>query len=263
MQDRIHIENAIKQYESALDTRILGRKFILLDEIDSTNAYIRRVESDDQCEGMAVAAMHQNSGRGRLGRSWLSEGYGLYLSVAVFLNSSLLPGLPIAAACAVTDAFESLGMEGAGIKWPNDIIISGKKVCGILCQAWGRRAAVGIGVNICQSSEVFQKAELPNAASLSMLGYDVDRWTTAAKIVTALEKHVGCLEKNNFEETLICYRTRCVSIGREVIASGANGEVHGTAVDIDGNGSLVIDTGSEKVHVSSGEVRLRTPYGYL
>lgn len=263
MQDRIYIENAVKSYYSSLESREMGQKFVLLDEVDSTSAYIRRIETDGECRGTVCAALRQTEGRGRLGRSWLSEGEGLYLSAAAFAKSADLARLPLAAACAVSEAFRKLGIAGAGIKWPNDIILSGKKVCGILCQAWGERAAIGIGVNISQSRAAFEQAQLPNAASLAMLGFETDMWTLAAVIVTELERYCDMINAGEFAPLLELYRESCISLGREVVASGASGEIRGTASDIAPDGSLVIETDGGRVSVSSGEVKLRTVKGYI
>ena len=260
MSDRICIEKAREKYFSALDTKVLGQNFLLLEETDSTNACIRRTE---QAQGLAVVALRQSAGRGRLGRVWESEGDGLYLSFAVITAAENLTKLPLAAAVAAVEALEDAGIDGAGIKWPNDILISGKKIAGILCQAWGNKAAVGIGVNVGQSADFFKNAGLPNGASLAMLGYEADMWTLAGRIITNAERCISLIESGNYDHLLKKYRRLCLSLGREVEAIGAAETVRGIASDVDESGRLVIDTEKGRISVDSGEVKLRTPKGYI
>ena len=263
MPDRVYLENARRAYFSALESENLGRRFLIFDELDSTNAFIRRIASDWEARGLAVAALRQSEGRGRLGRSWESGGKGLYFSFAVFTAAENLPKLPLAAAAAAADALEKLGVPGAGIKWPNDIILSGKKIAGILCQAWGDRACVGVGVNIAQDAEIFAQAGLEHASSLALLGFDIDMWTLAAGIVSAADRRIAQIENGGYEELLSDYRRRCVSIGRDVTAIKADRTLSGRAVDIDGEGRLVIETSCGRIAVDSGEVKLRTKDGYV
>ena len=263
MPDRVYIESARRAYYDALESESLGRRFLIFDELDSTSAYIRRIASDEEARGLAAAALRQSEGRGRLGRSWESGGNGLYLSFAVFTAAENLTRLPLAAAAAATDALEKLGVSGTGIKWPNDIILSGKKIAGILCQAWGSRACVGIGVNIAQDAETFARTGLEHASSLALLGFDIDMWTLAAGIISAADRRISQLESGRYDELLSDYRRRCISIGREVMAMKADRMLSGRAVDVDSDGRLVIETPCGKISVDSGEVKLRTKDGYV
>ncbi len=262
MPDPIFLESAYAQYTAALETQKLGRRFVLLDEVDSTNAYIRRAADDQAVQGLAVAALRQSAGRGRLGRSWASDGGGLYFSFAALTPPAMLPRLPLAAAVAVIMAFDELGVCGACIKWPNDILVSGKKLVGILCQSWGERVAAGIGVNIAQHARDFAAAGLPNAASLAMLGIEADPWRLMARILTYAERCMALAQKD-MTAFLDAYRRRCVSLGRALVASGARGELHGVGVDIDEEGRLLLQTPEGLIAVSSGEVKLRGTAGYI
>ena len=262
MSDHVLL-TAREAYAAALESNTLGQNFILLDETDSTNTRIRELESDDLAAHTAVSALRQTAGRGRLGRSWESEGGGLYLSFGVVTDPQNFAKLPLMAAGAVIAALDEAGIRDAGIKWPNDIIASNKKICGILCQAWGRRAAVGIGVNISQTADEFARADLPNAASLAMLGYTVDRWTLAARILTHADRIWAKIESGAFSQVLDDYRRRCISIGRDLIAIAPDREIHGVGTDVDEEGRLVLKTADGFYHVESGEVKLRSTHGYI
>lgn len=262
MPDPVFLESARAQYTGALETRKLGKCFVLLDEVDSTNAYIRRAADAQAAQGLAVAALRQSAGRGRLGRSWASNGGGLYFSFAVQTPPEMLPRLPLAAALAVLMAFDELGVPDAWIKWPNDILASEKKLVGILCQCWGERAAVGIGVNIGQSEQDFAAAGLPNAASLAMLGIAAEPWRLMARILTHAERCIA-LAREDIAALLNTYRSRCISLGRALVASGAQGEIHGVGVDIDEEGRLILKTAQGLKAVASGEVKLRGADGYI
>lgn len=249
-------------YFSVLDTKTLGQNFLLLEETDSTNACIKRTQLEE-AQGLAVAALRQSAGRGRLGRVWESEGDGLYLSFAVITAAENLTKLPLATAVAAAKALEDAGINGAGIKWPNDILISDKKIAGILCQAWGNKAAVGIGVNIGQSAGFFENMGLPNGASLAMLGYKTDMWMLAGRIITNAERCISLIESGNYDFLLKKYRRLCLSLGSKVEAIGVAETVRGIATDVDESGRLVIDTPKGRISVDSGEVKLRTPQGYI
>ena len=263
MRTEILLEEAQTRYFAALETETLGQKFSIFPEIDSTNAYLLSLPEKD-AENRLCVSLVQTAGRGRLGRSWASEGGGLYFSFCVRAQTQeMLLLLPLAAANAVCDAFAEAGIADAGIKWPNDIILSGKKLVGILCQSRGTRAVAGIGVNISQSAEDFARADLPNAASLAMLGYFPDRWALCARIASHAERYVAQILHGQEEALLASYRARCISIGRELIATSAKGEIRGVGADIDEKGRLILETGKGRVAVDSGEVKLRAANGYI
>ncbi len=262
MRADVLLKEAQARYLAALETKTLGKSFRIFGEIDSTNAYL--FSRGAEAENMTCAALRQSAGRGRLGRSWASEGGGLYFSFCVKAETrDMLLLLPLAAACAVLDAFLDFGIEGAGVKWPNDILIGDKKLVGILCQSRAGFAVAGIGVNIAQTKADFDRAALPNAASLAMQGYDPDRWALCARIVTHAEKRIALVRDGESEKLLELYRTQCISLGRSLIAERADGEIRGVGADIDEKGRLVLETDAGRIAVDSGEVKVRGENGYI
>ena len=237
---------------------------VFLDEVDSTNNYIKSHlgELSDFC---AVTAKKQTAGRGRRGHGWVTDG-GM-LPVSFLLKDpperdTLTARVGLAVCRAIEEA---CGTLKAAIKWPNDIIAGGFKVCGILCESvyFGDCANViaGIGVNISQSAEHFKAAELPHAASLVMIaGKAPDRDELLKVMTEKLKKYVAMQFAECYDE----YKARVLNLGREVKLVSADGsERVAVAVDIAPNGFLVCEDGSGKFEVSSGEVSVRGLDGYL
>lgn len=257
----------IKEYLSALRTRELGRGLELFDTLDSTNAYLKREHTAGRAPaGAAAIALTQTAGRGRLGRTWESiPGAGLYFSLlAPQIPMERLSLVPVAVGVAATDALQEIAGVSAGIKWPNDLIVSDRKLSGILCEGVLGRAVCGIGVNLLQDAAFFARAELPHGTSLLMeTGRSISAPHLAAEIVNQLEPWLDQLTAGKIDPLIDRFRANCVSIGREVRAISPTGELAGIAVDVDAEGRLVIEHADGRTAVSAGEVQLRTVRGYL
>jgi BirA family biotin operon repressor/biotin-[acetyl-CoA-carboxylase] ligase len=156
--------------EWRLDTRRVGRRVLHFDRVDSTNAQAAARAHDPANDGLVLLADEQTAGRGRLGRTWQSwPGMGVLLSVLLFPPPPLRRPAVLTAWAAVSvceTIHSSTGMQ-AQIKWPNDILLSGRKVCGILIEQ-GAGTVVGIGLNVNQSADIFVEAGLVQAGSLSV-----------------------------------------------------------------------------------------------
>ena len=256
-----------KQYETALATHTLGRALEWYDEVDSTNTQAkRRLAAGAAADGLAVTAFSQTAGRGRLGHTWENAaGAGLYVSfVTQALPATLLPLVPVACGVAVAELLrESAGCE-AGVKWPNDIIVREHKIAGILCEGVNGRGICGIGINLLQDEAYFARAGLPYGTSLLLeTGRAPETALLAAGLANHLEPWLDSLERDGGTALLAALRVCCISLGREVRAISPQGELCGRAVDLDGEGRLVIETAAGRTAVSAGEVRLRTARGYL
>ena len=219
------------------------------DEIDSTNLELaRQVEAGAQ-DFSAVIAASQTSGQGRLGRNWSSPpGASLSLSILVPKTFPEPGWLTLLAALSVKRALEELGVVEPGIKWPNDLHVQGRKVCGILAQLLpSGEVVVGIGLNL--------KAQHPelNAISLEELGVNADIDTAAA----AIGKELAGLLKAFFtspNEVKLQFSSSCITLGEQVRAELPGGqELRGLAAEVDHRGQLVILT-PEPVALSAGDV---------
>lgn len=155
----------------SLPTRRIGRRVLLFGSLDSTNNYAASLAHDAANDGLVVMADNQSAGRGQYGRQWQSlPGQGILLSALLFPPPELRRPVVLAAwaTVAVCDTVERLTGLEPRIKWPNDVFVSGRKVCGILIEQ-GRGTVAGIGLNVNQSAAAFAAAGLPEAGSLASL----------------------------------------------------------------------------------------------
>ena len=248
-------------------------RFLFLPETDSTNDCLKKLAADGAPHGTVVLSDHQTVGHGRRGRSFLSPpGVGLYLSILLrpACPPTRLMHLTCAAGVAVCDAVEkSVGFR-PGIKWTNDLVFSKRKLGGILTelrlnsQGLVDYAIVGIGINCCQSYQDFPPEIREIAGSLSMVtGQTVDRFRVAAAELDALyAMSQGLLTRQ--EAMLAQYRKDCITLGQEISLVRGEEVRHGKALDVDGEGALVVlfpDGHTEAVN--SGEVSIRGMYGYV
>ena len=239
-------------------------RLVTIDEVDSTNSYIR-AHLNELSDGDAVTALLQTAGRGRRGHSWAPDREMLPLSV--LLRRPPYPAaVTLCAGVAVCRALRALSADfpETGIKWPNDIIVGGFKVCGILCESlcFGDRFDIicGIGVNLSQTREHFDGIGLPHAASIRELtGITPDRNALALDIVRRLRE----LCTRDFSEIRSEYASLCLTIGREVRIVSESGERRAFAQDIAENGFLICRDESGEFEVNSGEVSVRGLLGYV
>lgn len=254
-----HAEKLDKSIIAALTNGSMWKNIELKETVDSTNTFLKH-KSDLKC-GDVIIAETQTEGRGRRGRTWFSPQGNLYMSVCVNADGSFekasLVGLTMAV--AATETISSLGID-CKIKWPNDIVINGRKVCGILSETAVTQknnlfCIVGIGINTEISH--FSEEVINPAVSLRDVHnekIDINKFT--ADLLLTFEKYLN--NANMIEK----YRKYCVNIGRTVkIADGGN-EYTAEAVDIGENGNLIIKTKSGYAAVNSGEVSVRGIYGY-
>lgn len=217
------------------------------DQIDSTNLELERQLANGAGDFTAVLAGSQTQGQGRLGRSWQSPSEAsLSLSIATTRLGANPGWLTLIAALAVTKMLEATGI-GAGIKWPNDVLVSGKKICGILATLKDQTAIIGIGVNLAP-----QDPEL-NAISMQELGVDQNPDNAAAQIGTQLKNLMERFQVNP-AEVRAEYVNSSVTLGQQVRAELPGGaQVLGKASEIAESGELVILT-PEPVKLSAGDV---------
>ena len=258
-------------YQTALKNRLQGRKMgqplYFYEETDSTNDRIRELAAEDAPEGALAIAERQTAGRGRRGRAWEAPaGTGIWMSL--LLRPNIPPAqasvLTLLAGLAISEAIEQETGLQAGIKWPNDILLNGRKLVGILTEMdcdMERIHSVTLGMGINVQTEVFSQ-ELENIAT-SLLLESGKRFDRAALTDAILKVFAGLYAEflaadGSFAPFTERYRRRCLNIGREVRVIG--GETYlATALDITPEGELLVrrkDTGKTEV-VFSGEVSIR------
>lgn len=255
--------------------RVVGRQVVCLESTDSTNNECRRRAAQGAPNGLAVVAGEQTGGKGRRGRSFQSlAGKGLYLSVLLRPRGDIpLPEvtqITAWAAVAVCRALETVTGLDLGIKWTNDIILGGKKVCGILSELGldddGRadHVVVGIGINVSQTAEDFGPELTAIATSL---GEHLDTPPRRAEVAGALLDELDRLWRvfpKGKEDYLEEYRERCVTLGRTVVFLEQDKPQTALALEVNEDFSLKVelDTGRKR-NIASGEVSVRGLLGYI
>lgn len=250
-----------------------SRSIHWFDSIDSTNTKAKALAASGAPHGTVIVAGHQSGGRGRMGRSFHSPaGLGLYLSV--ILRPECPPAelmhLTCAAAVAACLAVAEETDLWPNIKWTNDLVFAFKKLGGILTElsfnADGtvNYAIVGIGINCNHRRQDFPPELQDMAASIAMCTRKpVDRCRLAAQLIRKLwDMDQALLREKNLIMNM--YRVRCMTIGREVAIHRFQEVRHGTAMDVDLDGGLVVrfEDGHTET-VAAGEVSVRGMYGYM
>jgi BirA family biotin operon repressor/biotin-[acetyl-CoA-carboxylase] ligase len=247
-----------------LNTHDVGRVVHWFEEIGSTNDRAKALADEGADHGEVVVAEAQTGGRGRRGRSWASPPRrNLYFSVV--LRPDLPPArateLTLVGAVALCDALRQAGVD-AGIKWPNDLLVSGKKIAGILTELAAEPDRVewivlGAGVNVNARREDFPDDVRDVATSILLeRGQAAPRVLFAAACFTALEEWLDRHDEEGFGVVRDAWRERSVTIGREVIVTVDGRELTGLAEDIDDTGALLIRTATGVEKVTSGDVQL-------
>ena len=238
---------------------------IRLETVDSTNAWAR--QHPDRLGSLgAVYATSQTAGRGRLGRSWQNaDGQALYYSCALHRPLAQPETLPLLASLVAADAIAGQFGADCAVKWPNDLLLAGKKLAGILCEGTGGGWIIGIGVNLAQPAAFFAGAGLPHATSLAAAGVPVpDPQTAADRLAAAFTDLFAArlpeFARSGFAPLRQQYCTRCINLGRRVSYQGGAGQ----ALDVDDDGRLVVrDGASGEQRIFTGEVSVCGIYGAL
>lgn len=238
----------------------------VLAETDSTNRVVLDLARDGAPDGVVVVADHQTAGRGRLGRTWQAPP-GASLLVTVLLRPRLPTAeahlVTIAAALAAADACADAAGVRPGLKWPNDLVVERpdgtRKLAGILAESIvtaGRidAIAVGMGLNVQWPQPLPDDLAAIATALNHEAGRDVARDDVLHAWLARLDTRSRALEEGGAEVLLAEFRRACVTLGREVRAELAGETVHGTAVDVTGEGHLLLDTGDGVRTITAGDV---------
>jgi BirA family biotin operon repressor/biotin-[acetyl-CoA-carboxylase] ligase len=229
------------------------------DQVDSTNTYVREQARDGSPEGLVAVADHQTAGRGRLGRRWESPP-GANLLASVLLRPKIDPAdlhlCTTVVALAAMDACQAVAGVGTVLKWPNDLLVDGAKVAGILAEAEFAGAdlaavVVGIGINVGWPGP-------PEAGGTSLnvaAGSPVDRRVLLRALLAALGEHRPAFESAAGRRALAEEgRRRCATLGQQVRVTLEGEEFTGRAVAVDDAGHLVVATASGSRRVTAGDV---------
>ena len=258
----------IKDY---LDTQYMGNDIINFSTIDSTNSYMKGIAFSKD-EGTIITSEEQTSGRGRIGRNWTSPlSKGIYMSILLKpnLDPTKVAKLTLIGAAAVYKALKCIGIESQ-IKWPNDIVIGSKKVCGILTEMDCELNRIdyivmGIGIN-ANLDEVDIPDEISNkATSLKIIiGEKINRQQLLALVLNYFENLYDDFKENgDITQVIKICREHSALIGKEVQIIQNEDTRIGRVIDINKDGELVVEFDEGVENIISGEVSVRGLNNYI
>lgn len=261
------------EIKGMLNTKVLGNEIIHLDSVDSTNNKAKQLAACGAIEGTIVISEEQTSGKGRLGRNWVSPKYkGIWMSVILRpdINPMNVAKVTQVAAAAIIEALKEMDIQ-AFVKWPNDIVINSKKICGVLTEMSGEinkvnYVVVGMGINANLEEQDFSQEIKNKASSLKVeTREEINRKQLVAHILNKFEKLYDelILEEKIDTSIKIC-RENSALIGKEVRIIERNKEVIATALDLSEDGKLVVQYKDGRIdEIISGEISVRGLEGYV
>lgn len=261
-----------EELESVMTTRWAGRNVVYYDETDSTNLRVKQIGDAGAPEGTLAVADMQTAGRGRRGRAWESPpASSIYMSILLRpdIAPEKAPMLTLVMACSVAEGIMDCEDVAVQIKWPNDIIIKGKKLVGILTEMSSQvdyinHVTVGVGINVNMTG--FPEEIKETATSLRIeTGHMVRRSSLIAAIMKRLEGNYEIfLGTGDLSGMMEKYGRMLVNLNREVLILGEGEPYRALALGITKTGELIVrrEDGSEE-EIFAGEVSVRGVYGYV
>lgn len=260
-----HIKSS--EISKNLNTRYMGKNLYVFSEVSSTNTLAKFLSQNGVGNGSVVIAERQTAGKGRSGKSWESPLGGVWLSIILTPNAdySRIPLITLATGVAVAKALEKIGVENPEIKWPNDVLINGRKVCGILAEAVTsfnniENVIVGIGIDANLSIEDLPEELQGRATTLeNELEGKVDESLLVRTLLQELEKVTDLFNRGEYEEILKEWRKRSYTIGKLVEVKKPFAKPYDAyAIGISKEGSLVVEkTDGTLEKVVSGECQIK------
>ena len=260
-----------KDFLNQLHTDWAGRNIYILDEVDSTNDEAKRLAESGEGHGTVIISKKQTAGKGRRGRSFESPmGCGLFMSMIIRddIQPSRASMLTLVMGIAVTKALETLNGLNVQIKWPNDVLAGGKKICGILTEMSMQiecmnYLVIGCGVNI--RNESFPEEIKDRATSVLLEGGNLVSYSElAVGILEQFEVYYQLFMRNqDLTEIVDEYNEYLINKNRQVTVLNPKGQYEGLALGINTRGELMVQTRQEVKYVTAGEVSVRGIYGYI
>ncbi len=252
-----------KTISTNLGTKVFGQRILFFKSIKSTMDYAKKIAERDEPEGTVVIADYQSHGRGRFGRIWKANpGENILMSIILRPKIPLerFSIFPFLSAVAVAESIEKNANIKVTTKWPNDLLINGKKFCGILMEASitaesGDFIILGIGINVNQSEFPPEIRDYATSLYLST-GKIYDRTELVKDILRQLEINYENLNKSNdFKSVFERWKKRCEMLGKRIKVILSGKEITGKAIDVDDMGFLLLeDDNSRIIKLSSGDV---------
>jgi len=242
-----------------LNTRIVGKKIFYFNTLPSTNSIAKQKIKENIPEGTVIVADVQTSGKGRKSRTWYSPEGGLWFSVVLYPHIPPQNGMLItmASSVAVAQAIKEITGLNPIVKWPNDLLLNGKKICGILTELDAEMdrinyAVVGIGINVNNplSKELQKKA----TSLIKEKDSYVSRVKLLRSILKYLDKNYGKLISREYDSIRELWFSHTNIIGRKIQVQDEKTVIEGVVNDVDISGCLILDTKDGRVRVVSGDL---------
>ncbi|MBN2571526.1 MAG: biotin--[acetyl-CoA-carboxylase] ligase [Ignavibacteriales bacterium] len=248
-----------EDFDIRMETEFIGKSFYYIDEVDSTNSILLNNEKYDQ-DGTVILAEQQTAGRGRMKRKWVSErGKNLTFSILISDNISKINVnfFNLCAGLAIANAIENLFQLPAKLKWPNDVLISNKKVAGLLLESISsgdriKKIIIGFGININQTHFPFMDNLSPTSIRI-----EVKKEVSREKILSEiLNQYEELLEIAKKEPNKIIYnwKEKCLYLGERIQITINNEQIIGIFEDIDDEGFLLLKVDNKIQKLYSGEI---------
>ena len=260
------------EIKSLMHTEWVAKEVLYFDTIDSTNTKAQELAEKGYPSGTLVVADKQESGKGRRGRSWVSpSGTGIFMTLMIKpdINPNNASMLTLVAALAVAKAITSVTGEEALIKWPNDIVVNSKKVCGILTEMnaqfdYINHIVVGIGINVHNESFPEEISQMASSLMIEAGGKRFHRAQIIAETMSYFEQYYDTFLKTQDLSALVReYDELLVNMNKAVRVLDPKEPFDGKVMGITPKGELIVDTWESRKLVSSGEVSVRGIYGYV
>lgn len=252
-----------KWLESQLQTDLIGKVIVLKGSVESTNDLTKTLAQKGAADGTVVLADSQTQGRGRRGREWSSEAnVGIYLSI--LLHPTLSPEqahqITLVAGVGLIEAINTFSQTRAVLKWPNDVLINNKKVAGILTEFYQggdhNGIILGIGVNVNNSRFPVELQHIATSLAMENSG-SLDKLPIIAAIINNIEKEYWRFMDGEFPTIIDEWNQNSDIFGRHISLSLGEQTFYGTAMKLDEEGQLVLETETgEEVAFDSGEITL-------
>jgi birA, biotin-[acetyl-CoA-carboxylase] ligase region len=237
----------VKLIQKDLQTDFMGRKILILDKTDSTNLEVKAAATNKAENGTLIIAEDQRKGKGQIGKSWFSsKEESIAMSLLLYtdgIKDENLPIIPLAVGLGVSEALQNISEQEFQLKWPNDILLAGKKLCGILCEKFvieeRKYVAIGIGINV--NNRIFPEELKDIAVSLFIAeGKPFSREKIISRILNKVEKIYYKIYRNEIPEIIKTYKTKCISIGKEIKFMINGVKNTGGIMDISNQGGIIV-----------------------
>lgn len=245
-----------------------GAKIYEFETIDSTNIFAKNLCKENPKNGTIIISKEQTNGRGRFGNSWeSSKDKGLYYSIIFKKSNENLKyeTLTLFICLSITKLLEDYSISSY-IKWPNDILINGKKVCGILCETTSNNfeefVVVGIGINLYHNENDFEGELKRKATSLNLnTPYKIERNFFINNLTNYLFEYYNYFLSNDFENFLLEYTNKSFLVNKKINLNLNGNKLQGTVNGFDKFGKLILKTlDNDLILINSGEVSLENTY---